>query len=635
MPSFMPDPSKFPTLSQFVDKLLKPMSNGYYDLGQGFLGSFIKTPKGNILYAWQPNSGSAYIYKWDTTSNTWQLAFSITNLVKGAEEPKSVYGLNYVAWQDTGVSSSTVTAVGSDPIGSLIVKLVGPDTINIVQSPSASYTYTAYATGGVQPYSFAFSPKPDSVSGSTATYTATTLANLDVNTIDITVTVTDNNGTQAKATITANIIKNLTVSITGPSSTNVGIAVFYTASVSGGSGDYIYDFYIDGRQFSTLNPERRYIFGRAGTYTVSVTVTDRKTHATGRASMSVEVFPQLTASMTGPYYLVVGSTGTYTTSASGGSGSYSYQFYIDGSPFSTSNPASYTFNTAGHYIIQASVTDLKTGYTAWAVGMGVDVFPPLTVSITGPSDLKVGDTGIYTASASGGSGSYSYQFYMNGSPFYTSNPAMHVFKTAGTYTISVKVTDLKTGDTGTASMSVKVIFTVSITGDNKLNKGATGTYTASVSGGSGSYSYQFYIDGSPFSTSNPASYTFNTTGTHTVSVIVTDRKTGATGTASMSVKVIIPLVISLSGQPSLKVGETGWYYVSADLPPHIIEYKFYLTYPSGQEVLIADQYNITTLSWTFYEAGYYVLKVDAFLSAFDDNYTGGTEGTAYFHITVN
>jgi hypothetical protein len=202
MSSFMPDPSKFPTLSQFMDKLLKQMSNGYYNLGQGFLGSFIKTPKGNILYAWQPNSGSAYIYKWDTASNTWQLVSSITNLVKGAEEPKSIYGLKYITWQETGGSITTVTDNG------LTLKLNGPSAIETYKEAS----YTVYVAGGTLPYSYQWSSDSLQTSnGNTANYKWKTPG-----TKVVSVSVTDSNGNTATVQMNVNVIENWDIELFGP-----------------------------------------------------------------------------------------------------------------------------------------------------------------------------------------------------------------------------------------------------------------------------------------------------------------------------------------------------------------------------------------------------------------------------------
>ncbi len=260
------------------------LANGYYAAG-------ISTLNNVFMYVWQPKSGSAYIYRWNANNNQWELSQTITNLVKGAEEPQSVVKLNYITWKDTGASSS-VTAVGSDPTGSLTVNLVVSDTIYLSRYLPTSYDYTAYATGGVQPYSFVFTPQPELVNGSIATYDAVTLANLGVNTIDITVTVTDKNGTQAKATITVNLIKELTVRITGPSSLRTGDTGTYSASVSGGSGSYSYQFYVDGSPISTSNPAS-YTFNTTGSYSVSVTVTDLKTGAQGKDSMSVSVSQQM------------------------------------------------------------------------------------------------------------------------------------------------------------------------------------------------------------------------------------------------------------------------------------------------------------------------------------------------------
>jgi hypothetical protein len=254
--------------------------------------------------------------------------------------------MNYITWKDTGASSS-VTAVGSDPTGSLTVNLVVPDTIYLSRYLPTSYDYTAYATGGVQPYSFVFTPQPELVNGSIATYDAVTLANLGVNTIDITVTVTDKNGTQAKATITVNLIKELTVRITGPSSLRTGDTGYYYASVSNGSGSYSYQFYVQ-----SLSGIKNAFQPVAPIYTPQVT-------------------PDPPLVSDGPAYAV--PSGAVV--------------------FSTSNPASYTFNTTGSYSVSVTVTDLKTGAQgkdSMSVSVSQQIFiippqPPTPVFIPTPN----------------------------------------------------------------------------------------------------------------------------------------------------------------------------------------------------------------------------------------------------------
>ncbi len=474
------------------------LTNGYYATG-------ISTMNNVFMYVWQPKSGSAYIYKWDANSNQWVLSQTITNLVKGAEEPQSVFKINYFTWKETG-SSVTATVIGSDPTGSLSVKLVGPDAMYLSTTLSTSYNYTAYAIGGVQPYTFAFSPTPDSVNGSTATYTTKTLTNLGVNTIDITVTVTDKNGTQAKATMTVNLIKALTVKITGPTSLKLGDTGTFTASVFGGTGNYSYQFSVQSTPINTTNTQ---------------------------------------------------TTTTSTQTVSGGSTTSGYYTTV---VFSTSNPASYTFRTAAYYLISVTVKDLKAGIQG-TDSMQVKVDSSLTVTISGPSSLKKGDTGTFTATASGGTGNYSYQFYVDDSLVSTgSSSASYTFLNEGSHTVSFTVSDIKTGLKGTASMLVNVIssLTVTISGPTSLKPGDTGTFTATVSGGSGNYSYDFYVTYIPnntsqpgvyvpqvipnavvedFGSTNPSSYTFTDENDYTVGVIVTDGRTNVQGEASMSVSV--------------------------------------------------------------------------------------------------
>jgi hypothetical protein len=102
-------------------------------------------------------------------------------------------------------------------------------------------------------------------------------------------------------------------------------------------------------------------------------------------------------------------------------------------------------------------------------------------------------------------------------------------------------------------------LTVSITGAKVLHVEETGYYSATVSGGSGKYSYLFYATLTPrsqyppyvfvpnvmpksvtenFGSANPVGYNFTVPGNYIVGVIVTDEQTGAQGEASMLVNVV-------------------------------------------------------------------------------------------------
>jgi hypothetical protein len=87
--------------------------------------------------------------------------------------------------------------------------------------------------------------------------------------------------------------------------------------------------------------------------------------------------------------------------------------------------------------------------------------PPLVVSIDPMSKtIFLGQTVTFTSTVSGGTGPYSYQWYLDGSPFAgaTSNTWTFLPVTVGTYSVKLKVTDSasKTAESDTATVLVKL-----------------------------------------------------------------------------------------------------------------------------------------------------------------------------------
>ena len=140
--------------------------------------------------------------------------------------------------------------------------------------------------------------------------------------------------------------------------------------------------------------------------------------------------------------------------------------------------------------------------------------PSLSIGINGPSSLNVGQTGIWSATVSGGSTPYSYSWsYLIECPVAgppppgeTCNVWTHdvmedefVFSRSygATVHIRLNVTDAA-GQTGEATAMVVIgagttapPLTLSINGPDELNPDATGTWTAGVSGGLTPYTYRW------------------------------------------------------------------------------------------------------------------------------------------------
>ena len=186
---------------------------------------------------------------------------------------------------------------------------------------------------------------------------------------------------------------------------------------------------------------------------------------------------------------------------------------------------------------------LITGCDFWGVN-------DLTVNITSPSGdttISAGQSVDFESSASNGSSPYTYQWDFGGGATDSTeqNPGSIIFSTAGTYTVTLTVTD-STGNTAESSVTVTVstststALTVSITSPSVITAGQAVNFQSTVSNGTGPYTYLWNFSGATPDTStvqDPNLIIFTTTGSHTVTLTVTDTSSGDTAQASVSVTV--------------------------------------------------------------------------------------------------
>ncbi len=142
---------------------------------------------------------------------------------------------------------------------------------------------------------------------------------------------------------------------------------------------------------------------------------------------AVIVVNLLTASVASP--AAAGDTVVWTAGASGGSGSYEYQFlrsgpdtggnYVVTRDWGTSNTWSWTTTSsmAGDGTVMVKVRNIDgSGLVSKSVSYTVQVLASIIIASINPSipSAVTGDTVVWTASASGGNGSLQYQFLRRG-----------------------------------------------------------------------------------------------------------------------------------------------------------------------------------------------------------------------------
>ncbi|MFV2056106.1 MAG: PKD domain-containing protein, partial [Thiohalomonadales bacterium] len=312
----------------------------------------------------------------------------------------------------------------------------------------------------------------------------------------------------------------------------------------------------------------------AGTYSVSLTVTDSLGLASTTSSIMVTVTDPVVNQM--PIAVIVppttpietGAAVTFTGDTSNDPDgntplTYNWQIQTSGMTLTPTiaNP-SVTYTTAGSYSVGLTVTD-SLGLASTTTSIMVTVTDPavnqMPIAVIMPDvtqNIVVGDSVNFTGDTSSdpdSTAALSYAWtFPTGAPtgFTQANPGLVNFNTVGTHTVTLVVTDslgLASAMTSvdvvvSAPIPVAVIappagpistgVAVTFIGSNSTNPSATTTL---------SYAWQFQTSGMPVTSIlvDPV-VTYTTVGTYSVSLTVTDNLGVASLAVSTSVTVTDP-----------------------------------------------------------------------------------------------
>ena len=440
-------------------------------------GTALATPSGGI---------APYSYFW-STGDTLQ---NIVSMVAG------VYGVTVT--DDIGCTSE-----GSIEISEPDLLTASGNGTDVNCNGGNDGTAMASPLGGTSPYTYNWSN-----GGNTQNLTGLTAGTYGV-------TVTDDKGCTATDSIEISEPDLLTASGNGTDvNCNGGNDGTAMASPLGGTSPYTYNWSNGGNTQNLTGLT-------AGTY--GVTVTDDK-GCTATDSIEISQPDLLTATGNGTdVNCNGGNDGTAMASTLGGTSPYSYNWSNGG------NTQNLTGLTAGTYGV--TVTDDK-GCTATD---SIEISQPDLLTATGNGtdvNCNGGNNGTATASPLGGTSPYSYNWSNGG------NTQNLTGLSAGAY--GVTVTDDK-NCTATASIEVEepVQLTASVTGTNvACNGGNNGTATATPSGGTSPFTYNWSNNGNTQNITGLSSGIFDVT--------ITDDN-GCTATGSVEIDEQAELVISAAG----------------------------------------------------------------------------------------
>jgi YVTN family beta-propeller protein len=294
-----------------------------------------------------------------------------------------------------------------------------------------------------------------------------------------------------------------------------------------------------------------------GTYPVGVAYDSGKGEifVTNEGSKTVSVYSILVAPSVSSSLGTMdqGQTSNLTSAVTTGAGPYEYQWFsevprassyssIGGATSSSYNFVTSTSTATGSWNFMFQVTD-TTGAAVNSTAATVTVNVAPTVSITPASwTMDVGQSKLFTSSVSGGTSTYSYQWYLNGVANGTSSSWTFKPSSSGSYSLYVNVTDNVgvRAKSNVASVTVNVALSATVSpASATLGVGQSKAFNASVSGGASPYSYQWYLNGSLVSGATSSSWSFKPTsaGVYIIYVKTTDALNDVVQSSNVQVKV--------------------------------------------------------------------------------------------------
>jgi large repetitive protein len=372
----------------------------------------------------------------------------------------------------SGLFCDTIRIYFSPPI-------TNPVTPNpaIFCSNAGGILLTGTVNGGLPPYTYAWTNGPGgtgSVVGTGLTYYATAAGTYSFIVYDQNYPACPPQITNIPVTVSPMPVVNA-----GPDQTVCGTSVTLNGTVtgatggiwSGGSGAFSPGPTAGNATYTPTTSELL-----SGTIILTYTSTGNGACTAVSDQVVIHISPPITVTLAAPSIVCFGQTATVTANVTGGIAPFSY-VWSNGQTTSTITnvlPGTYSVTVTG------SGGSGCTGTAAVTIAGN----PEIIVTTSPNNSISCSTTAIISASATGGTGTFSY-LWSNGAT--TTSTIVYT----GTYAITVTDAAGCTANNSVSVIASNSTLTASVNQPPVLCNGATTTITASATGGFGGYSYSW------------------------------------------------------------------------------------------------------------------------------------------------
>jgi len=256
-----------------------------------------------------------------------------------------------------------------------------------------------------------------------------------------------------------------------------------------------------------------------------------------------------------PNSVKVGESIVWTANASGGNGDYTYSWSGTGNLSGDTKKVSKSYANPGTKEASVTITAGNRIQTATCSATVTENPIPLTVSCSAnPSTISQNGTIVWTASATGGSGNFTYSWSGTDGLSGVAQTASKSYTYSGTK--NALVTVISGSETKTANCSATVSenpvpLTVSCSANpSTINQNGTITWNANMSGGLGNYTYSWSGTDGLTGNSQSVSRSYSYIGSKTAIVTVTSGSETRTATCSATVSENYTSSLTVSCSPS-------------------------------------------------------------------------------------
>ena len=363
-----------------------------------------------------------------------------------------------IADKDGGMDTDSITIVvgNANPTASM----AGPTTGD--EGESLNYVGSATDPGGdTFTYAWSFGD------GTNATGTNVSHTFLDEGTYLVTLTTEDDDGgidTATQSVAINNVNPTIDTMVLPTANLNEGSSLAFTSTASDlGILDVLsYSWaFGDGNTSSSQNPVHTYADEGAGSFTVTLTVTDGDTgSATQSGTIAIANVNPVVASISGPTVGNEAQTLAWTSSATdvGINDTLTYSWDFGDGNSASGTGATHAFQQDGTYTVTFTATDNDGGTDSTTITVVISNTPPSVTSLSGPTFGDEGSVLTFAGSATDASPIdaanlvWSWDWDDSTAPGMGTGPS-HAWDDEGTYTVTATVTDTG-GLTGTDTATV-------------------------------------------------------------------------------------------------------------------------------------------------------------------------------------